>query len=415
MRATAVNPLFAVIIPVLNNWDLTRDCLCSLREHTPGDGFEVVVVDNGSVDAGRTDLEPLGNSLFPGRFTGVRFEENRNFGPACNAGAHIATAPLLFFLNNDTLLTSEWAGPLLDALGADDSLGAVGPLLLYPDNTVQHLGVAVTPSGIDHLYKGIPSGHPVIGNTRTLQCLTGAAFFTRRELFWESGGFYEGYRNGCEDLELSVRIRERGKALRCIPTSRVYHLESKTPGRMDKEKDNFRLLFERCGDLLAVDIHRHARNDGFEPRLNGWDDIDVVTTQVMSELLFASLPPDNPEMTAALLGQNPFWLQGAERLCAMFERAGDVAAAFGAAWRVMEIHPTPAAGKKALALAAKAGNSSAVEGCEQALRALLARHADTARRISRLERIIERARLHNDAELEHLYLQRLREVAPGTN
>ena len=134
-----MNPLFAVIIPVFNNWGLTRDCLDSLREHTPGDNFEVVVVDNGSVDAGRTELEPLGNSLFPGRFTVVRFEENRNFGPACNAGAHTATASLLFFLNNDTVLTPGWAEPLLDALRADDSLGAVGPLLLYPDNTVQHL------------------------------------------------------------------------------------------------------------------------------------------------------------------------------------------------------------------------------------------------------------------------------------
>ena len=413
MRETAVSPLFSAIIPVLNNWDLTRDCLRSLREHTPGAGFEVVVVDNGSADATRTDLEPLGNSLFPGRFTRIRFEENRNFGPACNAGAHIAAAPLLFFLNNDTVLTSSWAEPLLEALRADDSLGAVGPLLLYPDDTVQHLGVVVTPSGIEHLYKGISAEHPVIGNTRLLQCLTGAAFLTRYELFWQIGGFHEGYRNGCEDLELSTRIREQGKNLRCIPASRVYHLESKTPGRMDKEKDNFRLLFDRCGDLLAVDIHRHARNDGFEPRLNCWDDIDVVTTQAVSELLFASLPANNPEMTAALLGQNPFWLQGAERLCALFERAGDVAAAFGAAWRMMEIHPTLSAGKKALALAAKSGNSSAVEGCEQVLRALLARHADTAHRIPRLERVIERARRHNDAELEHLYRHRLREVVPG--
>ena len=303
MRETAVTPSFAVIIPVLDNWDLTGACLRSLREHTPGDDFEVVVVDNGSVDSTRTELESLGNSLFPNRFQRLRFEENRNFGPACNAGAHVATAPLLFFLNNDTVLTSGWVEPLLEALRSDGSLGAVGPLLLYPDNTVQHLGVVITPSGIDHLYKGIPAGHPVIGNARLLQCLTGAAFFTRRRLFWEIGGFHEGYRNGCEDLELSVRIREREYALRCIPASRIYHLESKTPGRMDKEKDNFRLLFERCGDLLAVDIHHHARNDGFEPRINSWDDIDVITAPETSELLFASLPPDNPKMTAALLEQ----------------------------------------------------------------------------------------------------------------
>ena len=91
------HPEFSVIIPVFNKWELTKDCLISLREHGGGHDFEVIVADNASSDATATDLAPLGASLFGERFTAIRFEENKNFGPACNAGAKAATAPILFF------------------------------------------------------------------------------------------------------------------------------------------------------------------------------------------------------------------------------------------------------------------------------------------------------------------------------
>ena len=85
-------PELSVIIPVFNKWELTRDCLLSLRDYTPGDDFEVIVVDNASSDDTPAELPSLGEALFPGRFTCLRFSENRNFGPACNAGAKAATA-----------------------------------------------------------------------------------------------------------------------------------------------------------------------------------------------------------------------------------------------------------------------------------------------------------------------------------
>ncbi len=394
------SPLFSIVIPVLGNWPLTRDCLMSLRDHTPAGAFEVIVADNGSSDETARELVPLGEGLFPGRFVRLRFERNRNFGPACNAGASAATAPLVLFLNNDTLATPGWSGPLLAAMRGDGSPGATGPLLLYPDDTVQHLGVTVTPLGVDHLYKGIPAAHPLVGRPRRLRCLTGAALLVPRPLFMDIGGFHEGYRNGCEDLELTARIRERGLELACVTTSRVYHLESKTPGRMDKEKDNFRLLFERCGDLLPVDIHIHAANDGFEVRVNAWDDLDMIMTPWASEQLFASIPPDNPEILAALLGRNPFWVQGAERLCALYEKAAAAGMAFAAAWKALEIHPTVTGCKKALGLAGKSGAAENIAACERLLGSMLSRRAD---RPARLERILQRARLHNDGVLERLY------------
>ena len=109
-------PLLSVVIPVYDQFPLTRDCLLSLREHTPRTDIEIIVVDNGSSDATANELEPLGDSLFAERFHAIRLDENRNFGPACNLGANAARGELLFFLNNDSILTSGWLEPLLAAL-----------------------------------------------------------------------------------------------------------------------------------------------------------------------------------------------------------------------------------------------------------------------------------------------------------
>ena len=406
-------PSLSIVIPVFNNWKLTRDCLLSLREHTTGDDFEVIVVDNASSDDTPAELPSLGETLFPGRFICLRFSENRNFGPACNAGATAATAPLVFFLNNDTLMTPQWSEPLLAAMNAADAPGAVGPLLLYPDDTVQHLGVTITPSGVDHLYKGIAAEHPVVGKKRPLQCLTGAALLTSRSTFLSVGGFHEGYRNGCEDLELTARIREQGRTLLCIAASRVYHLESQTPGRMDKEKDNFRLLFERCGDLLAIDIHLHARQDGFEARLDDWDNLSVVVTPEGSSRLVSSIDSQDTQAVSALLRRNPYWLEGAALLRDVLDRNGLPNQALAAAYKVLEIFPNVADSKKAMALAVKAGSDKDVEGCGTLLRALLLRQKDQENRTDRLGRILQRARLHNDDFLERLYAERLRSVRTG--
>ena len=263
----------SVIIPVFNQFSLTRDCLRSLREHAPETGMEVLVVDNGSTDETAADLDPLGAELFGDRFRAIHLVENRNFGPACNLGAREARGEYLFFLNNDTVLTPGWFPPLLEALTGD--CGAAGPLLMYPArgplpvDRVQHLGVACKPQlHLYHLYEFFPVTHPAARRPRVSQFLTGAALFLPRQVFFEAGLFHEGYANGAEDLELCVRIRQSGRSLRCVPKSRIYHLQGQTPGRHDHERENVRLFKERNLWALYPDYHERLREDGYEAALN---------------------------------------------------------------------------------------------------------------------------------------------------
>jgi GT2 family glycosyltransferase len=284
--------------------------------------YEVIVADNASTDETATELAPLGEALFADRFKLLRFDKNRNFGPACNAAARVAKAPLLFFLNNDTLLTKNWAPPLVEALERDANLGAVGPLLLYADNTVQHLGIFFTVDGFDHLYRSFPADHPVVTRKRELQGLTGAAMMIRRAVFFEAGAFYAGYKNGIEDVELGLRVRSLGKKLACIPESVIYHLEGKTRGRNPSERQNARLFFSRCGSLFKIDLHIHGINDGFDAFIAEDYKIGLRLRREEEEALRLASQDKSMEERLDMAMRNPYWVGGRMRLADEFLKLG---------------------------------------------------------------------------------------------
>lgn len=262
-------PTLSVVIPVHNKWELTAACLRSLAEHTPAGDVAVIVVDNASADDTSGACPALGSSLFGRRFRYRRFENNRNFGPACNAGAALADSDLLFFLNNDTLLTPGWLPPLQDALAAEPDLVGVGPLLAYPDDTVQHLGIVITPAGdsIGHLYAGLPLAHPLARRRRRFPAITGAALMVSRALFLEAGGFCEAYVNGFEDVDFCLALAENGGVMSVIPESRVIHFESQTPQRRDHDEDNGRLLRARRDLSRFVNMPALAEEDDYVLRV----------------------------------------------------------------------------------------------------------------------------------------------------
>ena len=244
----------SIIIPAWNLWETTASCLHSLARHDAG--MQVVVVDNGSSDATGPELEPLGRKLFGDRFRRVRLPENLGFAAGCNAGARAADGDALLFLNNDTQVSPGWLPPLEEALAAP-GVGAVGPLLLYPDGRTQHCGVSFTLlGGVRHLYADFPGEHPAVRREHPLQAITGAALLLRRADFEAAGGFCEDYANGYEDLELCFALRKRGLSLAVVSASVVFHAESRTPGRHDRTAANATLFGQRWGEVVRPDFVR---------------------------------------------------------------------------------------------------------------------------------------------------------------
>jgi GT2 family glycosyltransferase/radical SAM superfamily enzyme YgiQ (UPF0313 family) len=232
----------SIIIPVFNRADLTRQCLTKLAEVTDGVRYEVIVVDNHSTDETPEFLAGLSGDIHV-----IRNEDNLGFAKACNQGAKAARGKYLVFLNNDTIPLQNWIQPLVQEVEQNDRTAVVGSKLLYEDGTIQHAGVAFSRVWFTpyHVYSGLPADAPCVNYRREFQSITAACMLVRREVFEAVGGFDEGYRNGFEDVDLCLKIREQGRRLIYRPDSVLYHLESRTPGRKDHDRDNGRRLIQR--------------------------------------------------------------------------------------------------------------------------------------------------------------------------
>lgn len=253
-------PLVSIIIPVYNKCDLTVQCLASLATVTAHLPHEILVIDNASKDE---TPRRLAQATAPVRY--VRNETNRNFAGACNQGAELARGKYLLFLNNDTVALEGWLDALVDEVRLHSEVVGVGARLLYENRLVQHAGVAFARETRNpfHPYRGLRAEDPRVNHRREMQAITAACLLVRPSWFKECGGFNEAYRNGYEDLELCLRLRQRGGTLIYQPRSVLYHLESQTPGRMKHDDENRALFFERWSESLLADEDAFYFEDGY--------------------------------------------------------------------------------------------------------------------------------------------------------
>jgi len=354
-------PLVSVIVPTLNNWSMTRECLSSLHQHSRGADCEVLLVDNCSTDATASEAGPLGRALFGSRFRLLRQEANLGFARAINLGARGATGRYLYLLNNDTVIGSDPFSAPIGLLQADPSLGAAGPLLLYPGGSrVQHLGISVA-HGIKcvHLYHLFPSAHPVAARTRRLQALTMAAFCVERDLFLRLDGLFEGFVNGMEDVDFCARMGSLGLACAVAPASVVCHIAGQSVGRYARDAENSRLLSARCAKLLSPDMDALALADGYLLRLTPWLDPYLVPVAEREEELDAMWEArPEPEALPELLESEPCWRRGWNMLAAHFRAVGDAAGEAGALTRQSAFLPSAENLAAIRAAATKAGDAA---------------------------------------------------------
>jgi GT2 family glycosyltransferase len=252
----------SIIIPIYNKKEYTQKCLESIFRHGSKYEFEIIVVDNGSTDGSGEYLSELEKEKGD-KVTVVKNEKNLGFAKACNQGAKKTLGEYLLFLNNDTVVTDKWLDILAGELDANDNIGIVGPKLLYPDSTVQQAGIVFDDEKWPHhIYKKERGDALYVNKKREFQCLTGACFLIRRDIFEKVGGFDEVYINGLEDLDLCLKVRGLGSGILYCPESVVYHHESVTPGRSNYDERNVKIFYSRWREKIKVDYQDFLKEDG---------------------------------------------------------------------------------------------------------------------------------------------------------
>lgn len=259
-------PCVHIVIPTRDRLDLLKPCIGSLLRQTEYPNYQVIVIDNGSVEP-ETLRYLKGLSKYALKhnvdLSVLRDDGPFNFSALNNEAVRDIHTGVLVFLNNDIKITdSHWLREMVShALRPD--VGCVGAKLLYPDGTIQHLGVTLGANDIaSHLYttenpKHLPSHYPLLTCTSNPIAVTAAAMAIRAEVFHQLGGFNaEKLAVAYNDVDLCLRAESSGYRTVCTPRATMIHHESmsrKTATQTDlkRERQESNWMRKRWSSQLA--------------------------------------------------------------------------------------------------------------------------------------------------------------------
>lgn len=248
-KPRADHPKVSIIILSKDAYIHLSRCLRSIFERTTYPNYEVIVVDNGTTD-------PLALRLLTENpVKVVPFRQPFNYSQANNLGVAAAEGDVIVLLNNDTEVVSpDWLEQMLFYLD-DPGVAVVGPMLVYPNQTVQHAGIVLGLRGTaDHVMRGFPSDADGYSGSlscpRNISAVTGACLMMRREEYVRTGGLVEYYGTHYQDVDLCLRFLSIGRRVVYVPYAVLIHYEGATRGR-DYDHLDRALLLDTWGDLIA--------------------------------------------------------------------------------------------------------------------------------------------------------------------
>jgi hypothetical protein len=220
------NPAVSVIVPNWNGMRFVGMCLDSLAKlHFKN--FEVIVVDNGSMDGSREMIEE--------KYPWVRLlknPHNMGFAIACNQGIKASNAEYLVLLNNDIEVTPDWLTELYEGMERHPECGMGTTKMMFLDNR----DVFYNTGDLFHSWSsggGRGQGEKDNGQYDEEDYVFGAcagAGIYRKELFDQIGLFDEDFFIFAEDVDLNMRSQLKGYKAVYLPKSKVYHIGTATVG-----------------------------------------------------------------------------------------------------------------------------------------------------------------------------------------
>jgi GT2 family glycosyltransferase len=224
----------SIVVPTRDHGDDVERCLKSVVERSTYDDFEILLVDNGSTDKRSREFF----ARWPERDARVRllrYDVPFNYAKINNWAVARALGSLVVLLNNDTeILTPDWLEALAEQ-ASRPSIGAVGAMLLYDDDTVQHGGVIVGINGVaGHSHKHLPrdaAGYfQMLKAVNNYSAVTAACLMVRKDVYDRLGGLEEQLAVAFNDIDFCLKAVEAGLRNVWLPHVILRHAESKSRG-----------------------------------------------------------------------------------------------------------------------------------------------------------------------------------------
>jgi len=236
--APPANPEFSVIIPLHGRIDFVEYQLALFSIYPRNSNYEFIYILDDPPK--QREAQFLFTSIYERlrlSFRALLLDRNIGFAPTSNVGLRHANGKYVCFLNSDAFPgTPDWLERLAARLVAHPDLGAIGPLLLYEDGSIQHQGMSFRQLYEfgnwhfgHHPGKGLQPGK--VGGLQKCISITGACILMERGLAEHTHGFDEAYAIGdFEDSDLCMRLHQIGLNCAVDLDTHLYHLERKSQG-----------------------------------------------------------------------------------------------------------------------------------------------------------------------------------------
>lgn len=283
----------SVIIPSKDHSEILKRCIASLKKTRKADSritYEIIVVDNGSQEETKRELEKW---FAEEGITYLYKQMPFHFSQMCNMGAEMAAGDVLLFLNDDVEVPMEITEEGEDFLqtmyeaAVRPYTGAVGAKLYYPNSKrIQHAGIVNLSLGPVHKlqFKEDTESFYYGWNRkmRNVIAVTGACLAVAKDRFIQAGGFPEELPVAFNDVDLCFTLFEKGYYNVVLQDVFLYHYESLSRGNDDSREKLNRLLtekeklYERHPKMCGTDsfYHKYFATDmlstGFELKSDDW-------------------------------------------------------------------------------------------------------------------------------------------------
>lgn len=226
-------PLISFVTICYNGLEDTRQLVQSLQSTVQSVSYEIIIVDNASA---RDEAEIL-RKEFP-RITVLRSDRNLGFSGGNNLGIQAATGKYIFLINNDTYLTEDGIGYLVERIESAGDIAAVSPKIrfAFPPQAIQFAGYTpLSPITLRNALIGFGEADDGrFDKASPTPYLHGAAMMVKREAIEKAGLMPEIYFLYYEELDWSARLTQAGYRLWYEPRCTIFHKESQSTGRQSK-------------------------------------------------------------------------------------------------------------------------------------------------------------------------------------
>lgn len=257
--------LVSIIIPTKDHADYLEKCLTSIYEKTTYKNYEIIVIDNNSMQKETFELFEKYKKKYQ-NFKTKRIECEFNYSYLNNEGVKISKGNYILLLNNDIeVISPNWLEVML-GYAEQQHVGAVGVKLLFPDNTMQHAGVIMGKGGlVGHIHYAKPKNYA--SNQYELlipynySVCTAACLLINKKKYEEIGGLEEKLKVNYNDVDFNLKLIDKGYYNVFLPNICLYHYESKSRGldtSVEKQK-----RFEQEWNYIEKKWSKYIKHDKF--------------------------------------------------------------------------------------------------------------------------------------------------------